>query len=419
MPTFKSLSAALRISKTWYAVFQTHSRSILRAVAENVAGPALPDAVRALRYSVSAKRKEVDQLTKQEYCRLVENAAVVRRLEVAFSLKYRDPLSTASQLNWTESWRFARAVYRIMLYCEVFHISDDEDEFRDLLVQGSRYDEVITQRVAMLNKYPMTELFELDTVLVFLRRIAIEFGGDFIEDEDVFPQDTDALISTGPAAVLHAWEHEDGNSIVETLGYAVWMSRPYALLSDFFAGPLQQIWGDREVSPPSGNAKSLLDEAAYQSPPCDQCGLTSSNKLRCEHDWAGLRLNIRGLFPGNLSQNSTEMELFEESKSWADKHKLISEIYALKTAEYRDWMSSDALCDACLLKFLTAHLHLWLLELKSKDGDVPEDCSDGYWSDVQAEVTLHALTKNGFKKSFRTVKSGLYCHRLHYLGFLV
>ncbi|KAJ7034192.1 hypothetical protein C8F04DRAFT_1234442 [Mycena alexandri] len=389
MSTLKSLSAALRVSKTWYEAFQTHPKSILRAVGENVVGPALPDAVRVLRYSIDSTttggKEEIDKLTRKEYHRLSANAAVVRRLEVAFSLKYRDPLSRASQLTWTESWRFARAVYRIMLYCEVFHMPDDEDQVREL--QETRHDEIVAQRVAMSNKYSTTELFELNSVLVFLRTITMECGGDYLEDEDDFQEPTDILISTGPAVVLHAWEHENGDRMIDTLGYTVWISGPYTLLLDFFAGPLQQIWNDRDVSPPPSDGKKLLDEAPHQSPPCHQCGLTSPNNLRCQQDWADLHLNIRDLFPGNLSRNIIEMELFEETKSWLNKHKLISEIYALKTEEFEDWMTSDAL-------FLTAHLHLWLLHLKSKDGDVPEDCSYGYWCDIQTEVTLHALTKN-------------------------
>ncbi|KAJ7727597.1 hypothetical protein B0H16DRAFT_251445 [Mycena metata] len=397
MPTLKTLSAALRVSKTWYEVFQTHPKSILRAVAENVVGPALPDAVRVLRYSADStttgSNEEIDQLTKQEHRRLAANAAVASRLEVAFSLQYRDPLSPASQLTWTESWRFARAAYRIMLYCKIFGMPNDEDEVQNL--QETRQDEIVTQRVAVLDRYPTTELFELNAVLVFLRTIAMECGGDYFEGEDDIDEDTDILISTGPAVVLHAWEHENGGRMIETLGYTVLISGPYTLLSEFFVGPLRQIWNNRDVSPPSSDAESLLDEtSSYQSPPCDRCGLTSPNKLRCEQDWAGLRLDVRDLFPGNLSQNFTEMELFEETKSSLNQHTLISEIYMLKTHEFEDWTTSDALCDACLLRFLTAHLHLWLLNLKSKDGDVPEDCPDGYECDVQTKVTLHALTNN-------------------------
>ncbi|KAJ7167848.1 hypothetical protein C8R46DRAFT_1094327 [Mycena filopes] len=394
---FKTLYAAVRVSKTWHRVFQTHPKSIVRSVAENVVGPALPDAVRVLRYSMDNSRKcgreEIDAFTKEDCLRLSENAGVVKRLEVAFSLKYRDPLLPTSQLTWIESWRFSRAIYRIMLYCQVFKMPDDEDQVRDL--EDNQHDEIIARRVEMLDQYPTPELLELNAVSLFLRALAMESGGDYLEDEDSVPEPIgDILISTGPAVVLEAHEEGSGDRIVETVGYTVWISGPYTLLLDFFAGPLHRIWTARNVSPPSGEAKSLLGDGPHQSDPCDRCSLTSPCKLRREADWANLHLNIRELFLGKLCDNFTEMDLFEETKPWRNKHKLISELYALKTEEFKDWSPSDALCDACLLTFLSAHLHLWLLRLKVIDGDVPDDCSDGYWCEVQTHVTLHALEHN-------------------------
>jgi hypothetical protein len=60
------------------------------------------------------------------------------------------------------------------------------------------------------------------------------------------------------------------------------------------------------------------------------------------------------------------MEPLGEAKPERDIPKLVSELYALKTEEFKDWNKSDALCDACLTKFLSAHLHLWLLDWKLK-----------------------------------------------------
>lgn len=85
------LYAAVLVSKTWHHVFQTHPKSIVRSVAKNVVGPALSDAVRVLRYSSNNKTDggsdELDVLTKVEFVRLRTNAAVIKRLEAAFSLK--------------------------------------------------------------------------------------------------------------------------------------------------------------------------------------------------------------------------------------------------------------------------------------------------------------------------------------------
>ncbi|KAJ7938849.1 hypothetical protein B0H13DRAFT_2301499 [Mycena leptocephala] len=53
-PTFDSLQSATLVSKAFYCVFQTYPKaggfSITRAVAYNIVGPALPQALRVLRY---------------------------------------------------------------------------------------------------------------------------------------------------------------------------------------------------------------------------------------------------------------------------------------------------------------------------------------------------------------------------------
>ncbi|KAJ6560099.1 hypothetical protein B0H19DRAFT_1146496 [Mycena capillaripes] len=400
-PTFQTLQTAILVSKGWYQVFQTHPKSIIRSVAKNVVGPALPDAVRVLRYSCNTATKgsddDMDALTGSEFRCLQTNAAMVRQLEVAFSSKYRDPLSRTSQLSWMESWRFARAMYRIMLYCDVFRMPDDEDQVIDL--EENQHIEIETRRVVMLSEYSTQELFELSAALVFLRAIAYEVSGDHIEEDDDMRGASDMLISTGPATVLEAYQQQGGDRMVEAVGYTVWIAGPFSLLLDFFTGPLQRIWDERAVAaPPRYDAAlqgSLLDDFTYRSAPCDQCAGVSPNKLRKEADWDDLNVNIRKLFLGNLADNFIEMEPLGEEKPERDIPKLIAELYALKTEEFKGWEKSDALCDACLTKFLSAHLHLWLLDRKLKDGwEAAEDCWYGYNCRTQTEVTLHAMTKN-------------------------
>ncbi|KAJ6465533.1 hypothetical protein C8R47DRAFT_991485 [Mycena vitilis] len=167
LPTFQTLSAAKLVSKTWYQVFQTHPKSIVRSVATNVLGP-VAEAIRALRYprddAGTEDHLDIDALSQEEYSCLQQNAAVVRKLEEAFSLRYKDSLSRTSQLTPTESWRFARAMYRIMLYCAVFSMPDDEDQVNDF-EENSR-PETEAQRAAMLREYPNRELLELNGALV-------------------------------------------------------------------------------------------------------------------------------------------------------------------------------------------------------------------------------------------------------------
>lgn len=48
---FNTLSAAIKICKSVYDVFEAHPKSIVQAVAYNIAGPALPDAIRVIPYA--------------------------------------------------------------------------------------------------------------------------------------------------------------------------------------------------------------------------------------------------------------------------------------------------------------------------------------------------------------------------------
>ncbi|KAJ3890799.1 hypothetical protein GG344DRAFT_65981 [Lentinula edodes] len=54
-PTFSSLQATILTCRSFYYVFQTHPKSIVRAVASNITGPALPQALECIRHPDIAK----------------------------------------------------------------------------------------------------------------------------------------------------------------------------------------------------------------------------------------------------------------------------------------------------------------------------------------------------------------------------
>ena len=102
LPTFSALRAILLSSKSFNTIFKHHPNSIIRAIAYNITGPALPQAMRLLRtagdrdlYLVSDPPKhaliawaETDPISPVERCTLVKNAAVVKALEDLFSSRY-------------------------------------------------------------------------------------------------------------------------------------------------------------------------------------------------------------------------------------------------------------------------------------------------------------------------------------------
>ncbi|KAJ7161544.1 hypothetical protein C8R46DRAFT_350922 [Mycena filopes] len=59
-PTFTALQSTILVSKAFYNVFQTHPKSITRAVAYNIVGPALPQALRLVRYDMPDDDEDAD-----------------------------------------------------------------------------------------------------------------------------------------------------------------------------------------------------------------------------------------------------------------------------------------------------------------------------------------------------------------------
>lgn len=106
LPDFASLHATMLASKAFYTVFKAHPNSITRAIAYNVAGPALPQAMRAIRYQHPesdgdddgsdpvvpwAEADTISPITQDEIKELTANATVVGPLEDLFSMRSSPP----------------------------------------------------------------------------------------------------------------------------------------------------------------------------------------------------------------------------------------------------------------------------------------------------------------------------------------
>lgn len=154
-------------------------------MAYNSVGPALPVALRVVRYPTSGVDPDLDPLTVAhecpedhmanvitavEQCELLKNAAVVAALEDVFSLQYKSRHSRTSVLTAVESERFRRAAYRAMLYSKLFpaHVYEaDEVDVTDP-VQIAKIQE---QRAAVLGVYETQELLEMYSFVRFMARI--------------------------------------------------------------------------------------------------------------------------------------------------------------------------------------------------------------------------------------------------------
>lgn len=100
IPDLSTLSAALLTSKGYiYNVYQAHPNSIFQAVAYNITGPALSQALRVAKFEKTApgvydkvpnEQQAIKKLLhdKKVTSTLLRNANVVNKLEAAFSRRY-------------------------------------------------------------------------------------------------------------------------------------------------------------------------------------------------------------------------------------------------------------------------------------------------------------------------------------------
>ncbi|KAJ7055486.1 hypothetical protein C8F01DRAFT_1373451 [Mycena amicta] len=257
-PTFEALLSLILVCKTWHGVFQARRKSILRAVL-NTFVIALPEALACLRLDSSnadhdqPRNLDVDSLSCEQWKTLLDNADVVRKLEVAFSSRHKNPFSKSSQLSPLESSRFAETMYRIILYCDEFRMPPHEDVIHELQMHAAA--NIKAQRYTFLKRYSTDELRALAAGLVFLKEeafSAVRKAGFFNDEEDEARGRNDTLISTGPAVIAS----RDGGYIVQKLGYTLWLgeTQPFALLTEYFEAPLRRIWVDRGVDAPPRSA---------------------------------------------------------------------------------------------------------------------------------------------------------------------
>ncbi|KAJ6585996.1 hypothetical protein B0H19DRAFT_1250739 [Mycena capillaripes] len=501
-PNFDALTASIGVSKAWREAHEAHPTSIALAVARNMVGEALPQAVRFLRYpypkkddnewprdvddeddeddseedsedeerdGARGKRKrqttiklprrslsesaQIGELTPEERRKLQENAAIVAQLEALFSSRHKNRRYKTSQLTPLESSRFTRAMYRIMLYCELFYyplMIDDTDAYEK---DDPEIVKIYRDRSAMLNEYPTPELLEIRTVVAFLHDLIwdVEEAEGYKEPEHLL----DICLSTGPAVILQAYLAKTINIFDEVLLPEVLLcgSADNVFWSGFVTTPLETVLKERQEVSPRTEWNAILDKICKQClaqskrvvveapaprltrsaaaaaaaadgvhpvptvrvgpPRCSQCNgvgikLWSENSeplISSPYSFPDSAANWDTLdmayfcaqFKGNLSKNEHEMEVLQAVfLSRTDRSKcVVEEIHDVKTPAFAAWAEEGDLCSACLDKLVSAHLHLWLLKRKVKEGWKPTpDCWYGYDCNTQVHNRAHAREKN-------------------------
>ncbi|KAJ7176142.1 hypothetical protein C8R43DRAFT_975072 [Mycena crocata] len=350
-PTFTTLQSTILVSKDFYRVFQTHPKSITHAVAYNIVGPPLPQALRAIRYPYSHLQNDkggssssdsgsnasagedkdqdgsMDPIAMATACPESDDASVltteekhelqnlnrtVTRLEDIYSLRCKNRTSKTSLLTPAESWRFRRAAYRIMLYCKIFSVAQyHDDEIEDLEdLDPDTCEKIYEQRAAVLNQYPTDELFEIFTVAGFMR-------GIFADVDDDEPNILEMVLSTGPAGAVCVWVDRSFSALDDVLPQG-FRERDDAgeeipLFAGFFSRAFETIWAARNVKPPlqdPGSSRHILDSVTGANDVCSQCATPSGLKLLSQTNWSRLQIGPHVLLKNKLRHNRSLKDAF-------------------------------------------------------------------------------------------------------------
>ncbi|KAF5380712.1 hypothetical protein D9757_007050 [Collybiopsis confluens] len=332
--TFSSLFSEISTCKSFYNVFQTHPKSIMRAVAHNICGPPLPQALRCIRHPDIApkslkkltrwgsnsnsdaedvdmtveRRSKADDteyvvdldslseapITGEETFQLVENAAVARRLEDLFSRRqvhtsYLIPLILTlvryvnrgfqtTQLDPTESQVFCAAVYHLMLYSSIFHPStwisdlpDDEDPTNDTLGE-SRRREALIKRSKFLTHLSTPELLQVHSVAEFVKELVA-----WCVRMDGYPDDIqDFALAAGPTLVLECFDNPQHGlrPIDDVLDFFEEELDLNPNISGYLSAPLNKVLAERKEKPPPSDFthwRSISSRIREENAQCDRC----------------------------------------------------------------------------------------------------------------------------------------------------
>ncbi|KAJ6585572.1 hypothetical protein B0H19DRAFT_1227951 [Mycena capillaripes] len=395
LPDFGTLQAAILSSKSMYLIFSAHPHSIIKAVASNLTGLAFLSAMNLVRYQRPADADylwvhghattepiEVGVITQEDARKLSESARIVNTFQDIYSSRHKDRSSPSSKLTPIESLRFTRAMYRIMLFADVFDSKytiyiDDEDTEEEAEIRAARKD--------FFAMFPSPELCEILTVGNFIDALGIWL---YRKVKPLFYVNNQHSTAVPPRVLLQAYEERNPFFVNQYFDDDTF-AEANNLLIDYIKQPLEDVWADREEPSLMGESsctKYILDHVEGNNDICQQCDTNAGIDLWTESNWevqndithAFLRINMEDvsfeLAYGYLVTAALTTPIHD-----VRAQDLIRDLFALKTPEYATWSAQDKLCEACLKHFMSQHIHLWLLPRKREAGErIPEDCWHGF-----------------------------------------
>ncbi|KAH8100466.1 hypothetical protein BXZ70DRAFT_148044 [Cristinia sonorae] len=427
LPNFRALSAALRASKSLiYNVFLNHPLSITHAIAYNLIGPALPQALRIIQikhwldedgyhgFSNAAPEDEIIQacpLTRLIGEKLEEYADVASGLEDLFSLRFKNRLSKTSLLTPQEALRFHRALYRTWA-CTVINaevtdedVTDDEEEDEDQDDDDDDPVDPLTRcRVkiiyALLNDLSTTEIREVYDLVLFLNLVA-----RWVMCE----QQVQHVAVTEPNIIWYAFSQGIPSDLT-SFNAGIW-DGPRNIDS-----ALSQIWTERKVRSDrylDTRSKAILEEVEGENAACERCGFVGGLEL-----WGPTNLilwlrntNVQelssGIFlPGLLSNNRDITDWIKNSlifgrddngNSTFDFEELMNGLVDIGNEREGAgrWSRDRWYCNDCVGELFRRFFWRWILLHKTKRGEtIHDDCWYGYNCRTMTHRLEHARKLN-------------------------
>ncbi|KAK1235944.1 hypothetical protein PQX77_000811 [Marasmius sp. AFHP31] len=420
LPDFDSLKATILATRLFYNVYKAHPNSIRRAVAANVVGRALPEALRVVRdrgpYDIEPKHEgEADEsfITNKEIPELVENARKFRVLEDVFSLRHKNRKFKKSQLTYDESSRFQRAIYMLALYSKAFPGPDLLEAFNGK--EGEEYEEFQiekrTEQIEFLRRFSVQDLRQMHTVSMFLIELVHWARGN--DDEWISTHDTGKAglaLSCGPNVIYRCYYDGSLNDLKDEFMWENDANPPH-FFNGYLAEPLSKLLEERGFKGPSEDAthwSSVVDDAVGVHDPCARCneeggfnlwGPSTYEYLCQTAPYLAPDTDLDSVLIGNLSNNPVEMYYFAGFIEEIPKHENIYKrvILDLLNSDYKilDWKPDDWFCTECLTKFFEENLHLWLHDKKIQAGvEIPNDCQYGWNCHMQIHRFEHSNKLN-------------------------
>ncbi|KAL1744596.1 hypothetical protein HDZ31DRAFT_38350, partial [Schizophyllum fasciatum] len=349
LPDFSSLKIAVVSCKAFHRVWSIYPIQIEHAVATNIVGSALPQALRLARYQapeanpsdplMAVQHMETDAPRRiksfvKRY--LVNDSVAVSKLEdifstmqalgVCYTRQHKTRLPLTSQLTEIEAYRFRRAMYRYMLYCHLFnmrypwiYIAGWHGEYRESTISQER-----RLHVEFLQQFDDDGLRQINTVSEFLSNFMLRILGlQPLEPECiVLAAPEDFLRACGPIEILECYRTRSLIAM-EDLAYDVTETGiAEEIVSSFFVEPLKQIMQARKAEFKPRDMSTILDDIPGEQATCDRCRAVKGFRL---YDWTNyqeLRIAFRepdtahfslpGLFKGHLAHHCTEGRKIKE-----------------------------------------------------------------------------------------------------------